>query len=159
MKHKGKLRIASWPAPDPASRVVLDAGGNSPSKRELRPVVLDLPSLTGQISEVLADLRHDYGMAYRTQTWIDEMLPAFGAALDDPVLARSLLAVSALDAGGIRADVSGLSAAHSSDEILATGKVVLESLQQLREMCDGSIDRPAAVVRPSDPSRWPALTP
>ena len=127
-------------------------------KVQARPIAVDLPSLTGQISEVLAELRHEYGMAYRTRTWIEEMLPAFGAELDDPVLARSLLAVAALDAGGIRADVTGLSAVHSSDEIIATGKVVLAALQQVREACDGSGDRPAAVVRPSDPSRWPALS-
>ena len=30
MKHKTQARVASWPAPDPATRVVLDAGGNSP---------------------------------------------------------------------------------------------------------------------------------
>jgi hypothetical protein len=142
MKRKAQLRGASWPAPDPATR-------------QPRPVVVDLPSLTGQISEVLAELRHEYGMAYRTQTWIEEMLPAFGAELGNPVLARSLLAVSALDTGGIRADVSGISAVNSTDEIIATGTVLLASLQRLREACDGSDDHPAAVVRPSDPSRWP----
>lgn len=262
MKHRAQTTVRSWPAPDPATRVVLDASGNSPQppgtsspvsesrthrgelvvaaglggilvsvgsafvklidlpsmsevaiavlggalvivgvvssrrpatgrrfepvepvatvepmptvealptvepqpvpvampKAQRRPVVVDLPSLTGQISEVLGELRHEYGMAYRTRTWIEEMLPAFGAELDDPALARSLLAVAALDAGGIRADVSGLSAVHSTEQIIATGKVVLDALLQVREACDGSGDRPVVVVRPSDRSRWPALT-
>ena len=46
-------------------------------------------------------------MAYRTRTWIEEILPTYGLPLADPALARDLLAVAALDAGGIRADVAG----------------------------------------------------
>lgn len=251
MKHRTQTRARSWPAPDPASRVVVDADGNSPlpprrsspaptrssepiSRRgelivaaglvgilasvgsafvkvlelpstssvavggfgavlvlmgilvrrrsmttpavqpivaaetpaaietvappniRVRHVAVDLPSLTGQLSEVLAELRHEYGMAYRTRTWIEEMLPAYGAELDDPVLARALLAVAALDAGGIRADVSGLVGSHGNDEIIATGKVVLAALHEVRAACDGSGDRADLLVRPSDPSRWPA---
>ena len=239
MKHKAQTRARSWPAPDPATRVVVDAGGNSPlpphrsspastrsseptthrgelivaaglvgvlasvgsafvkvidlpssssmavggfgaalvlmgllvrrgsttttavqpivaPKIRVRPVAVDLPSLTGQLSEVLAELRHEYGMAYRTRTWIEEMLPAYGAQLDDPVLARALLAVAALDAGGIRADVSGLVGSHGNDEIITTGKVVLAALHEVRAACDRSGTRSAVPVRPSDPSRWPA---
>lgn len=128
----------------------------APPKVRIRPVAVDLPSLTGQLSEVLAELRHEYGMAYRTRTWIEEMLPAYGAQLDDPVLARALLAVAALDAGGIRADVSGLVGSHGNDEIIATGKLVLAALHEVRAACDGSGRRSAVPVRPSDPSRWPA---
>ncbi len=239
MKHRTQTRARSWPAPDPATRVVVDAGGNSPlpphrsspastrsseptthrgelivaaglvgvlasvgsafvkvidlpssssmavggfgaalvlmgllvrrgsttttavqpivaPKIRVRPVAVDLPSLTGQLSEVLAELRHEYGMAYRTRTWIEEMLPAYGAQLDDPVLARALLAVAALDAGGIRADVSGLVGSHGNDEIITTGKVVLAALHEVRAACDRSGDRAVVPVRPSDPSRWPA---
>ena len=239
MKHKQQTRARSWPAPDPATRVVVDADGNSPlpphrsspastrsseptthrgelivaaglvgvlasvgsafvkvidlpssssmavggfgaalvlmgllvrrgsttttavqpivaPKIRVRPVAVDLPSLTGQLSEVLAELRHEYGMAYRTRTWIEEMLPAYGAQLDDPVLARALLAVAALDAGGIRADVSGLVGSHGNDEIITTGKVVLAALHEVRAACDRSGDRAVVPVRPSDPSRWPA---
>ena len=112
--------------------------------------------MTGQLSEVLAELRHEYGMAYRTRTWIEEMLPEYGAQLDDPVLARALLAVAALDAGGIRADVSGLVGSHGIDEIIATGKVVLAALHEVRAACDRSGDRAVVPVRASDPSRWPA---
>ena len=239
MKHRTQTRARSWPAPDPATRVVVDAGGNSPlpphrsspastrsseptthrgelivaaglvgvlasvgsafvkvidlpssssmavggfgaalvlmgllvrrgsttttavqpnvaAKVRVRPVAVDLPSLTGQLSEVLAELRHEYGMAYRTRTWIEEMLPEYGAQLDDPVLARALLAVAALDAGGIRADVSGLVGSHGIDEIIATGKVVLAALHEVRAACDRSGDRAVVPVRASDPSRWPA---
>ena len=128
----------------------------APPKVRVRPVAVDLPSLTGQLSEVLAELRHEYGMAYRTRTWIEEMLPEYGAQLDDPGLARALLAVAALDAGGIRADVSGLFGSHGIDEIIATGKVVLAALHEVRSACDGLGDRADVPVRPSDPSRWPA---
>ena len=137
------------PAIEPAISV-------APPKVRVRPIAVDLPSLTGQLSEVLAELRHEYGMAYRTRTWIEEMLPAYGAPLDDPALARALLAVAALDAGGIRADVSGLVGSHGNDEIIATGKVVLEALHEVRAACDGSGKRSADPVRASDPSRWPA---
>lgn len=137
------------PAIEPACPV-------APPKVRVRPIAVDLPSLTGQLSEVLAELRHEYGMAYRTRTWIEEMLPAYGAQLDDPALARALLAVAALDAGGIRADVSGLVGSHGNDEIIATGKVVLAALHEVRAACDGSGKRSADPVRASDPSRWPA---
>lgn len=141
--------VKPLPAIDPAPAV-------APPKVRVRPVAVDLPSLTGQLSELLAELRHEYGMAYRTRTWIEEMLPAYGAQLDDPVLARALLAVAALDAGGIRADVSGLVGSHGNDEIIATGKVVLAALHEVRAACDRSGDRAVVPVRASDPSRWPA---
>ncbi len=139
--------------PIPTSEPIRTAEPLPPVERP--PVALDLPSLTGQISHVLAELRHKYGMAYRTRTWIEDMLPAYGAELDDPALARALLAVAALDAGGIRADVSGLSEAHTNDAIIAAGTVVLAALRQVREACEESGSRPAASVRSSDPSRWP----
>ena len=142
--------------PIPTWEPILTAEPLPPAERP--PVALDLPSLTGQISEVLAELRHEYGTAYRTRTWIEDILPAYGAKLNDPVLARALLGVAALDAGGIRADVAGISEAHASEEIIATGMDVLAALQQVRGACDGSGDRFAASVRPSDPSRWPAST-
>ena len=168
MKHKMPTKARIWPAPDPATRVVVPVSAGeplpaplsmpvAPSKVRVRPVAVDLPSLTGQLGEVLAELRHEYGMAYRTRTWIEEMLPVYGAQLDDPVLARAVLAVAALDAGGIRADVSGLLESHGKDEIIATGKVVLAALNEVRAACDGSGHRFAVPVRPSDPSRWPAL--
>jgi hypothetical protein len=141
--------IEALPTIEPARPVV-------PRQVRVRPAAVDLPSLTGQLSEVLAELRHEYGMAYRTRTWIEEMLPAYGAELDDPVLARALLAVAALDAGGIRADVSGLVGSHGNDEIIATGKVVLAALHEVRAACDGSGTRSDVPVRASDPSRWPA---
>ena len=117
------------------------------------PAIIDLPSLTGQISGVLGLLRRDYGMAYRTRTWI-EMLPAYGADLDDPALARDLLAAAALDAGGIRADVAGLAESHSRDEIVATGWAILHALQNVLAACEVPTDL-LPTPHPSDPSCWP----
>jgi hypothetical protein len=116
---------------------------------------IDLPSLTGQISGVLAQLRQEHGMAYRTRTWIEEILPTYGLPLADPALARDLLAAAALDAGGIRADVVGLAEAHTRDHIVGTGCAVLEALQNALAACENS-EQPSP--RPSDPSCWPAST-
>lgn len=116
---------------------------------------VDLPSLTGQISGVLAQLRQQHGMAYRTRTWIEEILPTYGLPLADPALARDLLAAAALDAGGIRADVVGLAEAHTREHIVDTGCAVLEALQNALAACESS-DQPSP--RPSDPSCWPAST-
>jgi hypothetical protein len=120
-----------------------------------QPRSVDLPSLTGQISGVLAQLRQEHGMAYRTRTWIEEILPTYGLPLADPALARDLLAAAALDAGGIRADVVGLAEAHTRDHIVDTGCAVLEALQNALAACE-STDQPSP--RPSDPSCWPAST-
>jgi hypothetical protein len=116
--------------------------------------VVDLPSLTGQLSGVLAQLRQQYGMAYRTQTWLEAVLPAYGDALKNPGLARDLLAAAALDAGGIRADLAGLAEAHSRPDIVDTGSALLEVLQHVLVACEGSTDYPAPP--PSDLSCWPA---
>lgn len=116
---------------------------------------IDLPTLTGQISGVLAQLRQEHGMAYRTRTWIEEILPTYGLPLADPALARDLLAVAALDAGGIRADVAGLADGHSRETIVATGCAVLEALQNALVVCEAP-DKPSP--RQSDPSCWPAST-
>jgi hypothetical protein len=137
------LRYDSKPTPSNAT----------PPVAEPQPNAIDLPSMTGQLSGILSELRQQYGMAYRTRTWIDEMLPSYGHDLDDPTLARDLLAVAALDAGGIRADVTGLVEAHSPEQIIATGGALLDALQNVLASCEGSIDQPP--VRPSDPSRWP----
>jgi hypothetical protein len=120
---------------------------------EERPLSVDLPSLTGQISGVLAQLRQEHGMAYRTRTWIEEILPTYGLPIADPALARDLLAAAALDAGGIRADVVGLAESHSREDIVNTGCAVLGALQNALASCE-SADQPSP--RPSDPSCWPA---
>lgn len=118
-----------------------------------KPYLVDLPTLTGQLSGVLAQLRQLHGVAYRTRTWIDEILPAYGPPLVDPTLVRDLLAAAALDAGGIRADVAGLAESHSRDDLVAAGTALLEALQNALKACEGS-DQPSP--RPSDPSCWPA---
>ncbi len=118
-------------------------------------VEVDLPSLTGQLSSVLGRLRREHGVAYRTRTWIEEVLPAAGADLTTPELARDLLAAAALDAGGIRADVAALAATHSRDDIVATSLVLLDALNSLLVTCERSTGQPA--TRPSDPSFWPPV--
>jgi hypothetical protein len=119
-----------------------------------RPVEVDLPSLTGQLSALLAQLRRQHGVAYRTRTWIDVVLPSAGADIGDPTLARDLLAAAALDAGGIRADVAGLVEAHSRDDIVATSSALIEAVLSVLAACEQSTDQQAP--RPSDPSCWPA---
>jgi hypothetical protein len=116
-------------------------------------VEVDLPSLTGQLSSVLGRLRREHGVAYRTRTWIEEVLPATGADLSTPELARDLLAAAALDAGGIRADVTALATAHSRDAIVATSLALLDALNSLLDACERSNEQPT--TRPSDPSFWP----
>ena len=118
-------------------------------------LTVDLPSLTGQISGVLAELRRQYGMAYRSRTWIEKMLPAYGADFDDPALARDLLAAAALDAGGIRADVAGLAESHSQEQIAATGCTILAALQNVLAACEVPTDL-LPTPHPSDPTSWPA---
>ena len=117
-------------------------------------VEVDLPSLTGQLSTLLAQLRQQHGVVYRTRTWIEVVLPGAGADLNDPMLARDLLAAAALDAGGVRADVAGLAESHSRDEIVATISVVIGAVQRVLAACEQSIDGRAP--RPSDQSCWPA---
>ena len=118
-------------------------------------ITVDLPSLTGELSGTLARLRQEHGMAYRTRTWIEEILPAYGEPLRDPALARDLLAAAALDAGGIRADLVGISDTHSRDAIVVTGTALLEALQNALAACESSAE---PSPRPSDPSSWPAAT-
>ena len=118
-------------------------------------ISVDLPSLTGELSGTLARLRQEHGMAYRTRTWIEDVLPDYGKPLIDPALARDLLAAAALDAGGIRADLAGIAETHSRDAIVVTGTALLEALRNALATYEGSGHRSP---RPSDPSSWPAST-
>ncbi len=118
------------------------------------PVEVDLPSLTGQLSALLAQLRQQYGVVYRTRTWIEIVLPAAGFGDHDPTLARDLLAAAALDAGGVRADVGKLSESYSRDDIVATSSALIDAVQHVLATCERSTDQQAS--RPSDPSCWPA---
>ncbi len=119
-----------------------------------RAVEVDLPSLTGQLSALLAQLRQQYGVVYRTRTWIEVVLPASGFGLHDSTLARDLLAAAALDAGGVRADVGKLSEAYARDDIVATSTSLIEAVRSVLARCELSTDQQAP--RPSDPSCWPA---
>ena len=123
------------PPPDPATR-------------------LDLPTLTGQMSGMLSRLRSEHGMAYTSGTWVDMVLPLHApSAFPNPGLARNLLAMAALDAGGIRADVAAITATNSGAAIIATGVALRDALESVLAGCEYSS---AATPRPSDPTGWPA---
>ena len=119
-----------------------------------RSVEVDLPSLTGQLSALLAQLRQQYGVVYRTRTWIEVVLPASGFGVHESTLTRDLLAAAALDAGGVRADVGKLSEAYARDDIVATSTALIEAVRSVLASCELSTDQQA--LRPSDPSCWPA---
>lgn len=150
----GALRLHSGSVRSRPAAEVIDAAAQQPISQRL--VAVDLPSMTGQLGGVLAQLRQQYGMAYRTRTWIEDVLPAHGDDLKNPALARDLLAVAALDAGGIRADVSSFAESHARDDIVETGGALLAALQHVLTACEDSTDHSAQ--RPSDPSCWPAST-
>jgi hypothetical protein len=137
LKHRG----ARWFSTGPGEIVVQQS------------IEVDLPSLTGQLSLLLSQLREQHGVVYRTRTWIEEVLPSAGAELTDPTLARDLLAAAALDAGGIRADVAGLTASHSRADIVATSSSLIAAMQEVLATCVQSTSHRAP--RPSDPSCWP----
>ena len=123
------------PPPDPATR-------------------LDLPTLTGQMSALLTRLRSEYGMTYTSRTWVDVVLSLHApSAFPYPELARDLLATAALDAGGIRANVSAITASNSGAAIIATGAALRDALESLLVGCERST---AAMPRSSDPTGWPA---
>ena len=126
----------------------------SPAAVDDPPIANDVPSLTGQIGVVLVELRQLYGVAYRSHTWVADILPAYGIELVEPTLARNLLAVAALDAAGIRAEVTNLAATHSRETILATDQSLLAALHRVRDARVGPYG-PAALLQ-SDPSGWPA---
>ena len=120
------------------------------------PVVpVDLPSLTGEIAGLLAQLRTQYGVAYRTTTWLDSVLPTVGFVTAHPELARDLLAVGALDAGGVRADVTVLTEAHPTDAIVEAGSSLLVALAGVRDACEQR-DLGIGELPQSDPSTWPS---
>jgi hypothetical protein len=117
---------------------------------------VDLPTITGQMSGVLASLRHEHGLAYTSGTWIGTVLPRYTSmALSDPALARDLLAAAALDAGGIRANVATIAASYPHATIVGTCVTLLEALEVVQIACEsanGELPRP----QPSDPTGWPA---
>ena len=152
-----------WPAPDPATRMLPDFGSMelwfepaSPAAAT-RPVdvtTLDLPALTAKVGMALTRLRAEFGVVYRSRTWIDEVLPIFGGRVKDATLTRDVLAIAALDAGGVRADVSGLAGFHERDEIIAAARELLAALERLLADCEASTDR--RPIRQPDPPTWPA---
>src|SRR5207244_112511 len=99
------------------------------------------------------ELRQHYGMAYRSSTWVDEVLPSAGRTHDDRDLTRDLLAVAALDAGGLRADVSALVAAHDEPALCDAAAKLLIALERVRDMC---IQRELGIggLPASDPPSW-----
>jgi hypothetical protein len=113
----------------------------------------DLPTLTGEIATVLSQLRLEHGLAYRSNTWVTEVLPRTGVPVDDPALVRDLLAVCALDAGGVRADTAGLASAHSRERLVLAAMALLDGLERVLGGCEAA---PGSQTQlPSDPTRWP----
>jgi hypothetical protein len=89
------------PPPAPAGGRHWDVDGD----RRL-PVELDRRSvLLFESSALLAQLRWEYGVRHRSRVWIEEVLPQLGAAFDDEVVARDVLAACALNAGALDADL------------------------------------------------------
>jgi hypothetical protein len=113
----------------------------------------DLPTLTGEIANVLARLRLEHGLAYRSSTWVDEVLPRTGVPVEDPALVRDLIAVCALDAGGVRADTTTLLSANSRERLVQAAMGLLDGLQRVLTSCSG---RGSSTLPSSDPTRWPA---
>jgi hypothetical protein len=113
----------------------------------------DLPTLTGEIATVLSRLRLEHGLAYRSNTWVTEVLPRTGVPVEDPALVRDLLAVCALDAGGVRADTAGLASAHSRERLILAAMALLDGLERVLGGCEAA---PGSQTQlPSDPTRWP----
>ena len=136
----------------------LDQPAMSTTQSELPPpdpaTRLDLPTLTGQMSGMLSRLRSEYGMAYTSSTWVDIVLPLHApSAFPNPGLARDLLATAALDAGGIRADVSAITASNSGTAIIVTAVALRDALESVLAGCEYSS---TAMPRSSDPTGWPA---
>ena len=113
----------------------------------------DLPTLTGEIATVLSRLRLEHGLAYRSNTWVTEVLPRTGVPVEDAGLVRDLLAVCALDAGGVRADTAGLVAAHSRERLILAAMALLDGLHRVLSACEAAPG--GAALQPSDPTRWP----
>jgi hypothetical protein len=113
----------------------------------------DLPTLTGEIATVLSQLRLEHGLAYRSNTWVTEVLPRTGVPVEDPALVRDLLAVCALDAGGVRADTSALASAHSRERLILAAMALLDGLERVLGGCEGGPESGSQL--PSDPTRWP----
>ena len=113
----------------------------------------DLPTLTGEIATVLSRLRLEHGLAYRSNTWVTEVLPRTGVPVEDPALVRDLLAVCALDAGGVRADTDGLASAHSRERLVLAAMALLDGLERVLGGCEAV--QGSQTQLPSDPTRWP----
>lgn len=114
----------------------------------------DLPTLTGQIAAVLSRLRNDHGLAYRSTTWVTEVLPGTGVPVEDPAMVRDLLAVCALDAGGVRADTSALASVHSRERLVLAAMALLDGLQRVHRACEGAPG--TRQPPPSDQTGWSA---
>jgi hypothetical protein len=115
----------------------------------------DLPSLTGQLATLLSELRQGYGLAYRTGTWLEEVLPSMGFSDANTEITRDVLAVAALDAGGLRADISSLVAVYGVQSATTTATELLLALDRLRDACRQR-ELSIGELPPSDPPSWAA---
>lgn len=130
---------------------------SGPAALEPRAVdvsALDLPALIHRLGCTLTRLRTEFGVVYRSRTWIDDVLPIFGGRMKDAALTRDVLAIAALDAGAVRPDVSGLAASYEREEIVTAARELLTAVERLLADCEVSTDR--RPIRQPDPPTWPA---
>jgi hypothetical protein len=124
------------------------------ASQPVEAAALDLPALIARLSGTLVRLRTEFGVVYRSRTWIDEVLPIFGARVKDATLMRDVLAIAALDAGALRADVSGLTMSYDREAIIVAARDLCSALERLLADCEASSDR--RPIRQPDPPAWPA---
>ncbi|MGD9701837.1 MAG: hypothetical protein AB7Q42_19480 [Acidimicrobiia bacterium] len=159
-RFAGLMTLPAWSqgAVGGASGALLLLGVTQRRRPPVREIVhsafpTDLPTLTGEIASVLSRLRLEHGLAYRSNTWVTEVLPRTGVPVEDASLVRDLLAVCALDAGGVRADTSALAAAHSRERLILAAMALLDGLERVLNACESGPG--AGSQLPSDPTRWP----
>ncbi len=117
------------PAFDEVAAVTVAAG--AASLEDDGPVPASLDALVDAVGELLVGLRGDFGVRYGSRTWVEQVLPALGATPDDPDLTRDVLAVAALGAAGVCADVTALTVAHPTEHLVATAASLHRALSGL----------------------------
>lgn len=73
----------------------------------------------GRVSALLALLHREHGVLYGSRTWVQDLLPALGVPTDHPQLVRDVVAVAALGAGGVRAEVGSLTRSYDDEQVRA----------------------------------------
>jgi hypothetical protein len=117
------------PPPVPGTRVE-DPTLGVPGSPYVAPEVPDgtLEDEIGRVSALLSLLHRDYGVLYGSRTWVQDVLPALGVAMDEPQLVRDVVAVAALGAGGVRAEVGSLAESYDDEQVRAVAIAVRRAL-------------------------------